>query len=158
MISVLDHIHKRGIMHRDLKPDNLLVDRDGHVRLVDFGAAKMNDNPGKGPPTSREECGTRPYMAPEVKYAEFAPAPYGCACDFFSFGVMLYEFAEKTFPFGRQPAYEDLEAEFAQPALIDEDGSEVPHLYDLIVGLLDWDPSSRCGCCFSHPMRARLNV
>jgi serine/threonine protein kinase len=61
-------------------------------------------------------------------------------------GVMLYEFCEKRYPFGDDPQYADVAAEFVQPALLGDDGeTEIPYLYDLVAGLLDWNPSDRLG-------------
>jgi len=82
---------------------------------------------------------------------------YGCECDYYSLGVVLYELAEKAFPFGLAPAYDDFELEFRSPSLIGGGGSgggstggngaptEVPHLRDLLDGLLTWDPCERLG-------------
>ena len=70
----------------------------------------------------------------------------GYACDWFSFGVLMYELQEKAWPFGDSPAYADIRTEFVLPALIDDDGkTEIPHLFDLLSGLLDWVPSTRLG-------------
>lgn len=85
-----------------------------------------------------------PYIAPEVKKADLL-GQYTCACDFYSFGVTLFELAEKAFPYGPSPEYESLEDEFVSPALLGEDGVEIPHLYDLLSGLIDWDPAGRLG-------------
>ena len=143
-VSLLDHLHKLCILYRDLKPDNLMLDAKGHVRLIDFGTAKQGDVSTGKQPRSSEECGTKPYLAPEVAGIGRKES-YDKMCDWFSFGVMLYELTDRKYPFGDDPEYEDMSAEFVQPKLLDESGHEVSHLYDLLSGLLDWDPTKRLG-------------
>jgi len=147
VLAVLAHLFERRVLYRDLKPSNLMLDSEGHVRLIDFGTSTMSADPDSvTPPTSSEYCGSRPYMAPEIAGIEdFGWQPYTCACDYYSYGVMLYELAEGCYPYGDDPAYESAQDEFVQPELVDDAGSEVPHLYDLLVGLLDWDPDERTG-------------
>jgi len=145
VLAMLCFLHSKRIMFRDLKPANLLLDEGGHLRLVDFGIAKQAAEDTPGPPTSTADCGSRPYVAPEVGSVTETGVPYGVACDFFSFGVMLYELKEKKYPFGEEPKYENVEAEFVQPELVDESGHEVLHMYDLVAGLLDWAPTTRLG-------------
>jgi serine/threonine protein kinase len=144
--AVIVHLHNQLIMYRDLKPQNLLLDEQGHVRLIDFGVSEQAD-PAKGErPTSRTECGSMPYMAPEVKSAYDTREYYGVGCDWFSFGVVLYELQEKEYPFGDDPKYANMAKEYLQPELLDDDGeSEVKGLFDLLAGLLDWNPDSRLG-------------
>ena len=142
MVVVLCHLHKHHVMHRDIKPANVLIDSEGHLKLIDFGTAKMGDREV----TSREECGTRAYQAPEVFHAELNTRSYDDRCDLFSLGCVMYELAEQALPFGEAPRYVDLNREFRQPSLVDEaTGLEHPHLFDLLVGLLDWNPADRLG-------------
>ena len=69
---------------------------------------------------------------------------YGCECDWFSLGVMMYELCEGRYPYGDRPKYEDLNEEYVQPELLGDDGvTEVPELFDLLAGLLDWSPEAR---------------
>jgi serine/threonine protein kinase len=55
-------LHKKGIIHRDLKLENILVDMDGYLKIIDFGLAKMLDGGGM----SKTYCGTPEYLAPEM--------------------------------------------------------------------------------------------
>jgi len=81
-----------------------------------------------------------------VKRCYDSGVEYDHNCDWFSFGVVMYELAEKAFPFGDFPVYESIEKEYIQPSLLGDDGeTEVPAMYELLAGLLDWDPNLRLG-------------
>ena len=147
--AVLRYLHANAVMYRDLKPDNLLLDGHGHVRLVDFGVSKQADadtiQAGR-PVSSTEVCGTSGYIAPECIAAGHPPyQPYSHTVDWYSLGVVLYELSEQALPYGSDPSFENVQDEWRDPELTDESGSEVPHLYDLLVSLLDWDAACRLG-------------
>jgi hypothetical protein len=93
-----DYAHKRGIVHRDIKPGNVMVNKDGTVKVVDFGIARVLE-------TSRTQTGmligTFAYMSPEQYHGEHADE----RSDIWSFGVLFYEFLSYQKPFvGPTPA------------------------------------------------------
>jgi len=88
----LGHVHSHDIMHRDVKPENVVIGFDGHVKLTDFGECqKLTGRVGNTPPPPRPTslCGTPDYIAPEV----FRGAETCETCDWWSFGCLVYEMA-----------------------------------------------------------------
>ena len=89
----LDYAHSQGFVHRDVKPQNILIDRDGHPHLTDFGIALLD---GQSVPERLATAGTLPYMSPEQ--AEGRMESINSRTDIYALGVVLYELLT-----GRQP-------------------------------------------------------
>ena len=75
------------------------MDDEGHVRLIDMGLASRFS---EAQPTRTSRVGTDCYMAPEVRWARKRRAPYGVSCDWYTVGVLLYEFANGALPYSQR--------------------------------------------------------
>jgi eukaryotic-like serine/threonine-protein kinase len=140
-VEALQAAHEKGIIHRDVKPDNILIAGSGHVKVADFGIARAAD----ATTTSHlgDILGTAKYMSPEQAMGE----PVGPASDLYSLGVVLYEMLTGKVPFEVDtPA--DLSAEHDEkpPPHPREVNPEVPESLDtLVMRLLARDPKDRYG-------------
>jgi serine/threonine protein kinase len=83
-VEALSYLHQRGVLYRDLKPENVLLDHDGHIRITDFGLSKLNL--GRGDRTY-SFCGTPEYLAPEIILGQ----GHSHHVDWWSLGALLYE-------------------------------------------------------------------
>ncbi|KAI9712688.1 MAG: hypothetical protein M1820_001309 [Bogoriella megaspora] len=91
LACAIRYVHKQGIIHRDIKPDNVLLDSDGHVHLADFNVAS-DFTPGK---PLHSKSGTLAYLAPEV----YGGKGYSSEVDWWSLGVLFYECIYNKRPF-----------------------------------------------------------
>jgi len=167
LLCALEHLHKHNIAFRDLKPGNILIDGEGHLRLGDFGLAKSemkSDDEG-----ATTYCGTLEYMAPEIiigymarqklkgnvtkkwKNYQFSPndhlLAYGKNCDSWSLGILLYEMLYGTTPFVAETS-ELIEERIVKCRLVfptrnPAEKSISREAKDLIRKLLESDPKKR---------------
>jgi serine/threonine protein kinase/Flp pilus assembly protein TadD len=94
MAEALAHAHRHGIIHRDVKTDNIMLTEDGNAKLTDFGVAILRDNAQTA--DSMSVVGTAAYMSPEQIRGEEVDH----RTDIFSLGVVLYELVTSSLPFG----------------------------------------------------------
>ncbi|RKP20780.1 Pkinase-domain-containing protein [Rozella allomycis CSF55] len=90
IVLSFEYLHSKDIIYRDLKPENLLIDKNGHVKITDFGFAKFV------PEVTWTVCGTPDYLAPEIIQSKVG---YGKAVDWYTLGVLIYEMLAGFPPF-----------------------------------------------------------
>eukprot|EP00736_Rhodelphis_marinus_P004792 Rmarinus@m.29730 len=137
ILLALGHLHAMGIIYRDLKPENVLLDEEGHLRLADFGLSKEGITESTKGATSF--CGSPEYLAPEV----LEEKGHGKAVDWWSLGSLIYEMLTGLPAFyshDRQKLFKNiLQAQLTIPPFLSDSAA------DLVKNLLNRDPAKRLG-------------
>uniref|UniRef100_A0A674MIR5 non-specific serine/threonine protein kinase n=1 Tax=Takifugu rubripes TaxID=31033 RepID=A0A674MIR5_TAKRU len=136
IVSALEYLHSRDVVYRDLKLENLMLDKDGHIKITDFGLCKEGITPDA---TMKTFCGTPEYLAPEV----LEDNDYGRAVDWWGLGVVMYEMM-----CGRLPFYNQDHERLFELILMEEirfPRNLSPEAKSLLAGLLKKDPKQRLG-------------
>lgn len=161
-LLAVEYLHSYGIIHRDIKPDNLLITSMGHIKLTDFGLSKVgliNSTTHMYEHSLEQETkqftdqqvfGTPDYLAPEVILMQ----GYGKPVDWWSLGIILYEFL-----LGVPPFYGDTPEELFDDTLSGviewppEDEAPPEDARDLVTKLLEQDPIARLGTTGAHEVK-----
>ncbi|KAK4175671.1 putative CAMP-dependent protein kinase catalytic subunit [Triangularia setosa] len=144
IVLVLEYLHEHqgGIAYRDMKPENLLLDAEGHIKLVDFGFAKrLGNNENDHPEETYTLCGTPEYLAPEVIHNK----GHTTAVDWWALGILIYEFLTGYPPFWHSNPIEIYKQIVEKPVLFPQDPPISPEAKDIIRQLCTVDRSRRLG-------------
>ncbi|XP_063991823.1 protein kinase C isoform X5 [Diachasmimorpha longicaudata] len=137
----LQFLHQHGVIYRDLKLDNILLDREGHCKLADFGMCKEGIIDGQ---TTATFCGTPDYIAPEI----LQELDYGASVDWWALGVLMYEMMA-----GQPPFEADNEDDLFESILHDDVLYPVwltKEAVSILKGFLTKNPARRLGCVVAN--------
>ncbi|XP_015231389.1 PREDICTED: protein kinase C epsilon type [Cyprinodon variegatus] len=139
--SALMFLHRNGVIYRDLKLDNILLDAEGHCKLADFGMCKEGINNGV---TTTTFCGTPDYIAPEI----LQELEYGASVDWWALGVLMYEMMA-----GQPPFEADNEDDLFESILHDDVLYPVwlsKEAVSILRAFMTKNPAKRLGCMVSQ--------
>eukprot|EP00916_Digyalum_oweni_P004165 GHVL01007355.1.p1 GENE.GHVL01007355.1~~GHVL01007355.1.p1 ORF type:complete len:317 (-),score=41.92 GHVL01007355.1:350-1300(-) len=149
IVDGLGYVHAMGTLHRDVKPENILINSDGQVKLTDFGVAKTCDTTKV---VASTYVGTSIYMSPE----RITGSSYSTSCDIWSIGLVVIQMATGRHPYANLKSYPELfQWIIATPGLPPFDKSEIdPEILDFVNLCVAKDPADRSTA--EHLMQTEL--
>ncbi|KAH8816796.1 camp-dependent protein kinase A [Xylogone sp. PMI_703] len=149
IVLILEFLHEQeGVAYRDLKPENLLLDAEGHIKLVDFGFAKR-----LGERETYTLCGTPEYLAPEVIQSK----GHTTAVDWWALGILIYEFVTGYPPFWHQNPMEIYKQIVSKPVLFPQTPVISEATKDIIRSFCTVDRSKRLGNMVGRAARVKAH-
>ncbi|KAH9968277.1 kinase-like domain-containing protein, partial [Russula dissimulans] len=142
LVEALEGLHAAGVIHRNLKPEHILIDKDGHIVLCGFGKCRdFRGFPGgmNNAETTASLCGTAEYFAPEV----IKGLPYSYAVDWWSLGTILYEMLTGNRPFDADNMSDMYDRILHDGLRFPDDPIVDHHTRNFIQKLLERDPTLR---------------
>lgn len=138
----LDYLHKKDIVYRDLKPENVLITEDGHIKLTDFGLSREGV---AGETDATTFCGTPEYLSPEmILHYRHKTSGYGKGVDWWSLGTLIYEMLCGIPPFYHRNVKKMCERILTDKLTFDRGNMSV-ECKDIVTGFLKRDPGERLG-------------
>ncbi|XP_054455753.1 protein kinase C epsilon type-like [Anoplopoma fimbria] len=147
--SALMFLHRHGVIYRDLKLDNILLDAEGHCKLADFGMCKEGILDGV---TTTTFCGTPDYIAPEI----LQELDYGPSVDWWALGVLMYEMMA-----GQPPFEADNEDDLFESILHDDVLYPVwlsKEAVSILKAFMTKSPNKRLGCVVAHGLEEAIKL
>eukprot|EP00055_Hartaetosiga_balthica_P011730 m.54343 g.54343 ORF g.54343 m.54343 type:complete len:369 (+) comp7715_c0_seq1:506-1612(+) len=146
ILLALEYLHFNSIVYRDIKPENILFKRNGYIKLVDFGFAKIIRNTSHRTYTL---CGTPEYLAPEILIMK----GYGISVDYWAFGILLFEMCAGYPPFQAESPMKTYKkivtGKYKAPS------SFSPQLQNILTKLLTVQPHLRLGVIYGDCQRIK---
>jgi len=149
VLMALGYLHQRSIAYRDLKPENLLIDKLGYCKVVDFGFAKKVAN------KTYTLCGTPEYLAPEIVLGR----GHNMAVDYWSLGILIFEMIAGYSPYSNNQTMDQsvICRNILEKKLVFPNEFE-PKCKDIVKKLLNHNPMKRLGCLKGGDQDVRTHV
>ena len=135
-VLALNHLHENKIVYRDLKPQNIMIDNDGHIKLTDFGLSKLNFDQNQ----ENSICGTMKYIAPET----ISGKKYNHMVDWWSLGIITFRMLTGKLPYPTE-INKNIPYFIINHKLPTDKDKFSPQAFDFLSRVLERDPKKRLG-------------